>query len=451
MSTPRPNTTAQLPPRPASRRGYRALVVALAAFLAVLTLLREPFRGYLAEVTIAGHAGDEIDLAAARRWLAASSGSMNVQLVTSPIYPGDCEIRLARLGPQSAAAKSELDAVARRFLEHYLPEQQAIRRQATINRLQIEFQAARDAEDALRIRSEELRSRQISELAQARTEPGPRAPQTPSIDDLPDPRQQELRRRLAELRLELSRLLAGFTDEHPQVISLRAQISHLENELGSASRLDAGPELGPSARFLPGRDRASTTQLVSTSSLVPLGPQIDLAAELEQVAAELAAATRTRQWAERQLQQAALRNQSRDVLLTWSAAPARVVGRSGGTPKLLTLAAACLVALLGGGLMFHTAGRVLSQPLIDSAEQLAAIVPLPVVGQTPLAARPSTAHLARKFAPYAVRSTTLAAEMLIVGLAVACLVAILADPSLATQVGADPFGTLSEIVGRMVG
>jgi hypothetical protein len=41
-----------------------------------------------------------------------------------------------------------------------------------------------------------------------------------------------------------------------------------------------------------------------------------------------------------------------------------------------------------------------------------------------------------------------AAEAVVVIAVAACLVAMLVEPSLARQVLADPFGTLSEVIGR---
>ncbi|MDX1944953.1 MAG: hypothetical protein SFU86_06065 [Pirellulaceae bacterium] len=449
MSAARPT-----PPAPAlalspSRRGYRGLVVALAAFLLAITLLRQPFRGYLAEVRITGHAGEEVDLASARAWLAAAADGMSVQLVRSPLYPGDCELQVQRLARRLPDANTELNNLARRFLENYLPQQLADYRQARLSRLQSELAAARDAEDTQRIRVEELRSKQLARVAERRS--GESAAEE---DSLPTARtfgvaassgpSSELRKRLALLRAELARLLSTCTEEHPQVITIRSQISRLEAELAApAGELRLDP--AASARPLPAEMR-----LVSTASLVPVGPTTDLAAELETATAELAAASRNRQWAERQLQTAIDRAAAREALPTWSATPARVVARVGGTPTIFTLLVAGLMSAVAGGAMFRLATRVFARPLIDSAEQLATLLPVPLVGQTP-AGRCSLNQRLVRIGPAMVRGGTRAAELLIIIFAGVCLVSVLADQTLAAQFVADPFGALSEVVGRIGG
>src|SRR5262247_3388565 len=69
-----PPPTAKFDPaafcaRPLVRRVYLALTAALAVFIAMLALLREPFRGYLAEVQIVGPQARGLDLNDAARWL----------------------------------------------------------------------------------------------------------------------------------------------------------------------------------------------------------------------------------------------------------------------------------------------------------------------------------------------------------------------------------------------
>lgn len=444
MSLPRPSPDRPLPARPVSRRLYRALVVALAAFLAVQTVLREPFQGYQGEVAISGHASDDIDLPAVRRWLLASANGLAVQVVTSPIYPGDCELRLAKLGPQAAATRVELDEVARRFLEHYLPQQQAVRRQAHVQRIQLELQTARDREDALRSRVEELRGKQLTQWTRQREA-------SPSESTRPiDSEQAALREQLAAKRRELTTLLASYTDEHPQVIAIRSLISRLEAQLAEAPA-EQGPDLLPSARVIPRENQGAATRLVSTSSLLPFGPETDLAAELDQTVGDLAAATRERQWLDQELQTAFERHAARDVLLTWSAAPARIVGRMGGTPTPLSLLAAGMVAVLLSGLMFHAAGRWQAHSRIESAEQLASLLPVPLVGQAQLARRMNLLHLWRSLSRWSIPAGTLLAELLLFSLAIVGVLSVLGDPSLVPQLGVDPLGAWSEMVGRIVG
>ena len=76
--------------------------------------------------------------------------------------------------------------------------------------------------------------------------------------------QTKAREKLENLRLELSRLLAHSTHQHPQVIVVQAQISALEGTLGIKARSDSstnssGPELIPA----PAGDHARATRNVA--------------------------------------------------------------------------------------------------------------------------------------------------------------------------------------------
>ena len=70
MSAPRPPIdAAHFCASPLVRRAYMATVCGLAVFIVTLVVLREPFRGYLAEVHLNGPAIEGLDLKAAARWL----------------------------------------------------------------------------------------------------------------------------------------------------------------------------------------------------------------------------------------------------------------------------------------------------------------------------------------------------------------------------------------------
>jgi hypothetical protein len=73
---------------------------------------------------------------------------------------------------------------------------------------------------------------------------------------------------------------------------------------------------------------------------------------------------------------------------------------------------------------------------------------LPVVGNL-LKLRAVAGKLRRRLlTPERVRVASHAAEAIVALAVVACLASIAMEPSLARQVLADPFGTLSEVLGR---
>ncbi|MEX2175812.1 MAG: hypothetical protein WD872_15720, partial [Pirellulaceae bacterium] len=228
-----PNSVlSSAPPRPVAQRGYATLVVALAAFLVAMAVLRIPFRGYLVESRVAGRLGDEFAPADARQWLTEAACDMQVRLDT---YPGGrCEILIQQLAPRAAEAQLAIDRVAQRFVDQFVVERREGARQARLARLQAELQTARDAEDALRSRVEQLRQKQLAAIP--RGMPPAQSPAAVPAFQPPQPiveTEQHVEQRverLESLRIELSRLLASFTDQHPQVITLRAQIVQIQSD-----------------------------------------------------------------------------------------------------------------------------------------------------------------------------------------------------------------------------
>jgi hypothetical protein len=142
---------------------------------------------------------------------------------------------------------------------------------------------------------------------------------------------------------------------------------------------------------------------------------------------------------------------SQPTAAEWSAEPAHVVTRLGGTPRCATLALGGILAAIGAALMFRGLAVVVQPAKIESASELASALEIPVIGNL-AALRKAAARLQRRvFTGGRVRLLVHGAEA-VVGVAIlACLLAILVEPSLARQVVADPFGTLSEVIGRLQG
>jgi hypothetical protein len=278
-----------------------------------------------------------------------------------------------------------------------------------------------------------------------------------------DPREKTLDK-LHLMRLELASLLANFTDEHPDVITLRSQIQAIEQQLGigNASREVAKPEravrqmsgvLPSEAGAAPKTDGESSGDdktLTLTFSQGERGQAVQPLEGLESAAIlqDLAAASRARQEAEHKLSDRMQELGNQGSASQWSAAPAHVVTRMGGTPRRHTILFAALLATALGIVIFRAAEGDGCVAKIDTTGVLASSLELPVIGNL-LALRDAARRMRQRFlTPRRLHYIVLASEI-VVGFAVlACLGAIFCDPALVRQVLADPFGTLSEVAGR---
>jgi hypothetical protein len=439
MSTPLASTAA----RPPGIRLYATLVVALAAFLASMVVLRVPFRGYLIEARLTGRLGDGLDPRAVESWLKAAAPGVHVRVQTAA--SGHCDVTMQQIAPRAGEAQITVDRVARQFAEHYVAERREAARQARLASLQAELQTARGTEDAIRARLDELRQEQAvaatsisPDVLPAPTPPAETliAPQPSTSPIAGDVRQTSLRERIEQLRAELAGLLGHCTEAHPKVITLRAQIAGLEGELAAQASAVASdkPAHKQAAHRVPGG--ASYLTALHDSS------------PIESTQANLAAATRARQWAERQLQ-AEVAALASAPGYPWSVEPARVLARVGGTPRTLTLVGAALITLLAATVMFFASAVLVPRLMIQSTDDLTGALALPLVARMQVAGRPRRTR--RVLAPWLVQATVHAAEILLAAMFLALAFTMLSDRWLAGQIIADPFGVLSEVAGRVLG
>ena len=465
-----PNSSLKFDPaafcaRPLVRRFYMALASALAVFLTTLAILREPFRGYLAEVHVSGPAAKGLDLEDAARWLKRTEPSAVV--LTGPLrgpIPRS-QIRMTYLAPRPWPARLRLDDLATRWLYQYLPEHlQGYRRQVLAESRSL-VTAARDREDAARTRVEELRQKQLARYFRQPTFPSaPAEPRTPvAAAPLLSPpavaplaESSALMTQLHALRMELARLLASFTDEHPQVITLRKQIAGLEQQLGlpAATSPASGPELIPFPAAAQPTSAAPaghfTANHVHELSAAAEGEAADLSATIPAALLELTHAARARQSAELRQTERMQELSSEPTSADWSAQPAVIVTRLGGTPRSVTLLLGGILAAIAGAVMFRTSAVAVLPPKLESAGELAAALEIPVIGNTSRL-RTAAARIRRRLlTPATVHLAAHLAEGVIALAIAACLISIVIEPTLAGQVAADPFGTLSEVIGRFV-
>jgi hypothetical protein len=356
--------------------------------------------------------------------------------------------------------------------------------------------AARSREDDAHIQLELLRQRQRAESPpRAEETPAPaiaaeRPIETPPQHVAANPSRENSDKMLEQLlllRLELSRLLANCTDEHPQIVTLRKQISGIERQLRlvpseSPQTAPSGPNLlPPSAGQQHSRSESSQDGgylagqyvVAAAAPLLPDG-QGGLAgvdrnsasgqpwhasqptaaeqwsAELKRALEILTQTSRERQLAEQRLGERMQQLAAQPSAAQWSAGPAHVVTRLGGTPRSSTMALGGLLAGIAGIALFRAAPHGSSCVKIDMSSELASALELPIVGNLS-SLRSTAARLKRSLLTPSRVSVLVHVSEAIVAIAVAaCLVAIAVDPSLGRQVLADPFGTLSEELGRIM-
>jgi hypothetical protein len=460
------------------RRGHKSVVVGLAVFFVLLIGLGDAFRGYQAEVRLRGPRSEAIDEGEIRDWVAQNDRQAAVAIATQASGGSRVEIRIGRVASRLTAATTALDDLARRLLVEELPRRHAAHRQALVATLQADLQTARQTEESVRVKLNEVREKQIA--LQSRP-PAPTVESPPASGDLvqdapADDRNyreadasrspavaeenNEARNRLQSLKLELARLLANFTDEHPQVQAIRRQIASLEAEMASPGAAPTAdfPDLVPQWPAHSADNPASRgTTFVATSATGAIEENTGaeaLDAELTQLTGRLALAQADREAAEHKLQTTLATLTLDSPTAHWSAEPARLVARLGGTPRMLPLTLAILAGITASVLMFR-ATHVLAAPrLLRSAGDLAAALPIPLIGQMALSGR--TANAARPTAgaivtPARLRFVTTLAEIILLTILGVCVVAISLDPTLASQFAHDPFGVISEIVGRCLG
>ena len=458
---------------PLVRRAYMALVVGLAVFIVTLVLLREPFRGYLAEIHISGPAAGGLNLEDAAKWLKEADPHVAVVANSGGSSPRQL-IRVTFVAPRPTPGLERLDELADRWLYQYLPERLQAYRHTVLGELRNAVNTAREREDSVRQRLDELRQQQLAQLLRTPSseQPAPAPPDQPrglSAVTIPatGAEKNQLVQRLETLRADLAKLLGSCTEDHPQVVALRRQISALEQALGSppvrSAETPNGPEILPSlpagrqaSTSQPGGGFAAAEQFISTAGgVIPRGEaaEADGSNPSEQLPAalqSLAAISRERQKAEHRLSDRMQELSSQPTAAEWSAEPARIVTRLGGTPRSATLALGGLLAGIVSVLMFRASGVAVAPARIESTAELATLLEIPVIGNAALLR--TAARVTRRFFTTArIRLVQHLAEIIIAVAALACLASIACEPSLVWQVLADPFGTLSEVVGRLHG
>ena len=133
---------------PLVRRAYQALVVGLAVFLLTLVLLRDPFRGYLAEVQLTGPATEGLDLEEAAAWLRRTDSQVAAVGIPAGEISPKSQIRITYISLRPATGIARLDELAERWLYQYLPQALQVYRRSAMGDLRTAVATARALEDA---------------------------------------------------------------------------------------------------------------------------------------------------------------------------------------------------------------------------------------------------------------------------------------------------------------
>ena len=137
MSAPRaPIDAAHFCASPLVRRAYMATVCGLAMLILTLVVLREPFRGYLAEVQLSGPAVEGLDLHEASHWLRQLDRGITVRAALAEQASRESELRLSRQTKSRADVK-RLSMLADQFLSRYLPQRLLAYRREVIHGLHL--------------------------------------------------------------------------------------------------------------------------------------------------------------------------------------------------------------------------------------------------------------------------------------------------------------------------
>jgi hypothetical protein len=338
-------------------------------------------------------------------------------------------------------AVTRVEQLAQRWLYQYLPDRLQAYRQSALTQLRAATTSARQQEDAAHERLEVLRQEQltgirdqIEQIAALAGSWTPAAGAALVADSAPANARQE---KLARLRQELRTLGDQCTDEHPQVQTLRSDITALERQLAAAEPSPASP---PGAR--PPQKHFVSSSLPHDS---PARPAV--AQNVTSALTDYSRATAARQDAEARLAERMHELSTRASGVQWTKSPP-LISRLGGTPRCSTLMLAAVMACVTGVWVFRAAAADGCSSTIRTPADLASAIELPVAGNLSAVLGHPAKRGPRLLTPARLKRVVNAGEAVLAIAVGACLLSIAIEPTLAPQVLADPFGALSEVLGR---
>jgi hypothetical protein len=482
------------------RGGYAALVTASACGLLVLLLWPQSPRTYQAEASAT--ASSQLETAAkpgeAISWLKSDevlraaitnlqtnqphtlgnvlgdslSGdpidTLRQRLQVVPLASPDEMPRLA-IGCRASRPRAALaiaDELARQLAEHFGAQRRhdlRARFEEKERQVQQELSEAQSAQERLEVQLEGLRHAQLtSALAASAAQTAAAAPPPTAAPAENGP--MELKRTLDSLKVERDRLLEVYLPAHPQIQSLIAQISHLEDSMRrSAPEGEDGGENPPRSEKRSGgsqpilewhRGQDSSAATPGKQDVASSAAKLDseLTAAIQKAQLDLLAATQRRKEAEQKSQ--ALADERTEMAaaggLAWSIQPARIVETRGGSQGRQQLAAA-LIAAVGGGLGVAWLTRLAARDRpLETAAELGMSISVPVLGTLACSDEETSQAPATTQAQWGVNLATRCAEVVVLTFVLTLLAAVAMDRGLLSDLMLDPLAALSDLLRRLV-
>ena len=482
----------------ALRGCYPPLATAVACGLLVLLLWPQPPRTYQAEATAAARTQLDPPPAAsdAISWLKsdevlraaitnlrtnqprtlggvlgdASSGdpvdALRKELQVVPLASPDELPRLA-IGCRASRPRAALaiaDELSRQLAEHFGAQQRHDRRarfEEKERQIKHELGEAQSAQERLEIQLENLRHAQLTAALAAQ------APQQSDSQPAAAPNNplSELQKTLNSLKVERDRLLEVYLPAHPQIRSLIAQITHLEDSLrkpspegeegGAVDPPQSDKQSGDKQTLLKWqRGQDSTAAPAAAKEAPPAAGTLagELTAAIQKAQLDLLAATQRRQEAEQKSQALAAERSELEAAgnLGWTIQAARITESGGNTQSRPQLAAAFL-ASVGGGLgvawLVRLAAR--DRPLTTAAE-LGMAISVPILGTLTCSNDESVQPQAPTQAQWGVNLITRCAEVVLLTFVLTLLAAAALDRGLLSDLMLDPLAALGDLLRRLV-
>jgi hypothetical protein len=437
---------------------YLAVVVSLAAFLLLAILLPAPIEAYRSSAVVEQQlrlANDEVgDLrlldAASARAIARDVFATRISGGGSPRFDDVVRLQLERFTPYQARLTIE---VSDRYADHsqqicqsiaaaiidgqpasYIPNLEALRSQRSDvdQRLALVRESKRALEEDLAL----LQRDHLAEYstAVARTENATRRARAAAVAEVvtPSHEQRQLEAEIQQLMDERRELVATRTDRHPQVKQIDELLQEMSRRLSDLAIANVPTPEAASRGVVP--DAALAGELWQL--------QENYRRRTEQAFDAIASAARR----EQDLLVEAARLQVTPLPIaveTKLSQPAEVVERIGGRPSSRRLSWHLAASLAAGAvayvlLRWSTANRTLSSP--DDVQQQ---LDLPVVSLLHAGSVTSRPKRERNL-----RRSILAAEGVLVVLAVSVSLLLASQSSLTTPVSSDPFGSVAEALDR---
>lgn len=471
--------------------GYSPLILALSAFLLGLLCCQTTPPEYQAEAVILRETGPlDGDCKKVAPWLKSDAvlraalintkwpelspeiGAANQNRVITDLrdrltiatlsQPDESpRISISCTAPRGSAALGLVRELATQVADHFEPQQRELARRQSEGKLahiEERLRIVREAEDRQRSELERLRH---SQLAMVVANPrGQGSSRGSSSGDNLNPRWVELKTQLDALQTQRTEMLEVLQENHPEINGIDLRIAKVNGSLSKTPR-QLSPPISPISHRQPllewrrGNSIAQQQfQQESTggpSNRQGLDPFLNLAADIDETAHQLAVLTRQRkglEWDQADLKQsqAALTATPSTV---WRTEPARRVAKIGGTYSPTQLWWTGLLSLSIAGVV------LLSQSTFPGRNRLASLtdvlinVRLPLVGTVELSGGGPKTVLKSHGTPL-VRLLTRSGEAFLLGILLTCVASAWLDPSLTSEWLTTPLGAFAETARRIL-